>query len=135
MTRPWMPIRAVISPLFVVAVARGAGDGRLKTQIVADRLLAGRGHLIGGGSGANVDRGAEQVAWRLIRRARAGPSAGASSDLPPNRLLKRSVIDCADAGEASMPAPMANEIATTAYYFFFPFAFGSGFRACGSKPM
>jgi hypothetical protein len=31
--------------------------------------------------------------------------------LPPNRLLNRSVNDCDDAGEASMPQPMANEIA------------------------
>ena len=40
-------------------------------------------------------------------------SAGASSDLPPNRLLKRSVSDCDDAGEASMLQPIANEIAAT----------------------
>jgi hypothetical protein len=40
--------------------------------------------------------------------------AGGSSDLPPNRLLKRSVIDCADAGaavrQASPPATAAAAI-------------------------
>jgi len=31
------------------------------------------------------------------------PAAAGSSDFPPKRLLKRSVIDCADAGAANMP--------------------------------
>src|SRR5258706_8743363 len=44
------------------------------------------------------------------------PSAGAgSSDFPPKRLLKRSLRDCDDAGEASMlqliPNAMAADIA------------------------
>jgi hypothetical protein len=41
-------------------------------------------------------------------------AAGSSSDLPPNRPLKRSVIDCADAGitvtQASPPATAAAAI-------------------------
>src|SRR4051812_35322352 len=41
------------------------------------------------------------------------PSAGSSDFPPPNRLLKRSPRDCDDAGEASMPQPIPNEIAAT----------------------
>src|SRR5712671_870562 len=42
-------------------LARGAGDRRLKAQVIADGLLARRGHGIGRGSGADADRGTGQV--------------------------------------------------------------------------
>src|SRR5438270_423868 len=41
----------------------------------------------------------------------AAPSAGSSDLPPPNRLLKRSVIDCDDAGAANRLQPMARTAA------------------------
>src|SRR6266849_9947252 len=56
-----------------VTIARGAGDGRLITQIVADGLLAGRRYRIGGRAGANAHRGAGQfIVHRRWRRLTDG---------------------------------------------------------------
>src|SRR5207302_9432308 len=49
--------------------------------------------------------------WLLGAAGGGVPSAG-SSDLPPNRLLKRSASDCAEEGTASaQPSPAATTVA------------------------